>query len=99
LPLALINKKVTQLSVGQQQRVAACRALLGAPELIIADEPTSALDKNNSDNFLRLLFKEADAHNSTIIFVSHDENTAKHFKRVVELADINRIPVPLAEKV
>ena len=90
LPLSLINKKVTQLSVGQQQRVAACRALLGAPELIIADEPISALDRKNSDNFLELLFKEADAHDSTIIFVSHDEHTAKHFSRVVELTDINQ---------
>jgi len=90
LPLSLINKKVTQLSVGQQQRVAACRAFLGAPELIIADEPTSALDRKNSDNFLQLLFKEADAHDSTIIFVSHDENTAKHFSRVVELTEINK---------
>ena len=90
LPQTLIDKKVTQLSVGQQQRVAACRALLGAPELIIADEPTSALDRNNSDNFLQLLFKEADANGSTIIFVSHDEITAQHFTRVVELTDINK---------
>ena len=90
LPLSLIDKKVTQLSVGQQQRVATCRALLGSPELIIADEPTSALDKKNSDNFLQLLFKEADLNDSTIIFVSHDENTAKHFSRVVELTDINK---------
>jgi len=91
LPLSLIDKKVTQLSVGQQQRVAACRALLGSPELIIADEPTSALDRNNSDNFLQLLFKEADLNESTIIFVSHDENTAKHFSRVIELSKINKV--------
>jgi len=94
LPLSLINKKVTQLSVGQQQRVAACRALLGAPELIIADEPTSALDRKNSDNFLQLLFKEADANGSTIIFVSHDEHTAKHFSRVVELDEISLVTGP-----
>lgn len=90
LPAAIIDKKVTQLSVGQQQRVAACRALLGAPEVIIADEPTSALDRKNSDNFLQLLFKEADAHDSTIIFVSHDEHTATHFSHVVPLAQINK---------
>ena len=91
LPLALVDKKVTQLSVGQQQRVAACRALLGSPELIIADEPTSALDRKNADKFLQCLFKQADAHGSTIIFVSHDEDTAKHFSRVVELDQINTV--------
>lgn len=99
LPLSVIDKKVTQLSVGQQQRVAACRALLGAPELIIADEPTSALDRENSDNFLQLLFKEADANQSTIIFVSHDEYIAKHFSRVVELTDINKTKLNSSKKV
>jgi len=97
LPLALIDKKITQLSVGQQQRVAACRALLGSPELIIADEPTSALDRKNSDNFLQLLFKEADLNNSTIIFVSHDENTAKQFSRVIELSEINKAEFDLPQ--
>lgn len=97
LPLSLIDKKVTQLSVGQQQRVAACRALLGSPELIIADEPTSALDRKNSDNFLQLLFNEADLNNGTIIFVSHDENIASHFSRVVELSDINKAALELSK--
>jgi len=94
LPSNIINKKVSELSVGQQQRVAACRALFGAPPIIIADEPTSALDRKNSDLFLKLLFKEANTNKSTIIFVSHDEYTSTHFPRIEELSAHNK-PQPL----
>lgn len=89
LPESILNKNITELSVGQQQRVAACRALYGAPPIIIADEPTSALDRKNRDLFLQLLFKEANNHGSTIVFVSHDEYTAKHFTKVEELSEHN----------
>src|SRR5258708_38542480 len=61
------------LSVGQQQRVAAARALIGAPELIVADEPTSALDRDRQVAFLDLLFSETSAAGATLIMVSHDE--------------------------
>ena len=57
---AVIKKTATELSVGQQQRVAAARALIGAPEIIIADEPTSSLDANLREAFIRLLFQECD---------------------------------------
>lgn len=80
---------VTELSVGQQQRVAVARALIGQPEIIIADEPTSALDTNTRNNFIQLLFSQAEAQDSTIIFVSHDPYIADYFPRVVEIADIN----------
>ena len=63
---------VTELSVGQQQRVAAARALIGNPELIIADEPTSALDADLRHSFLELLFGECKKAGSTLLFVSHD---------------------------
>jgi len=86
---SLANKKVTELSAGQQQRVAACRAMIGSPELIIADEPTSALDTLNRDRFLTLLFNEVEKHNGTIVFVSHDPNIAHHFPKVVDLAKLN----------
>ena len=89
LPSKIENKSVAELSVGQQQRVAACRALFGAPPLIIADEPTSALDQKNRDLFLALLFEQANKHNSTVIFVSHDQHTPTHFSRIVELSDFN----------
>ena len=91
LPQSILNQNVTELSAGQQQRVAACRALIGSPELLIADEPTSALDVQNRDNFMNLLFQEAEQHGSTIIFVSHDPAIAKHFPKQMNLADINQV--------
>ncbi|MDD5393498.1 MAG: ABC transporter ATP-binding protein [Thiothrix sp.] len=86
----LRNRSVTDLSVGQQQRVAVARALIGNPELIIADEPTSALDTDTRDGFLDLLFREAEAQGSTILFVSHDPHIASHFPRVVDLREVNQ---------
>jgi putative ABC transport system ATP-binding protein len=76
------------LSVGQQQRVAAARALIGAPQIIVADEPTSALDRNVEGAFLKLLFKQSAAVGASVIMVSHDEGLAPYFDRVVRLDDI-----------
>lgn len=90
LPKDYHERDVTRLSVGQQQRVAVARALIGQPEIIIADEPTSALDTNKRDAFLSLLFQEANAQHSTILFVSHDPYIAKHFSRIIELGEINQ---------
>lgn len=81
---------VTELSVGQQQRVAVARALIGHPELIIADEPTSALDAETRNDFLQLLFQEAQQQNSTIIFVSHDPSIASHFTHMIDLVELNQ---------
>lgn len=86
----LRHRSVTDLSVGQQQRVAVARALIGSPELIIADEPTSALDTDTRNGFLDLLFQEAEAQGSTILFVSHDPYIASHFPRVVDLQELNQ---------
>lgn len=85
----LLSHNVMDLSVGQQQRVAVARALMGNPEIVIADEPTSALDASNRDSFINLLFKRATEHGSTLIFVSHDEHLATHFKHCINLAQIN----------
>jgi len=76
---------VAELSVGQQQRVAVARALIGRPEIVIADEPTSALDADNRDRFLELLFREVEAHGCTLVFVSHDPALAGRFSRSIEL--------------
>ena len=86
----LLDEKVTRLSVGQQQRVAAARALLGAPELIIADEPTSALDTDRRHAFLELLFRSVQDTGSTLLFVSHDLGLAEEFDRSLSLTDLNR---------
>ena len=80
---------VTELSVGQQQRVAAARALIGNPELIIADEPTSALDADLRHSFLELLFSECKKAGSTLLFVSHDSSLSELFKRKVSMDEIN----------
>jgi putative ABC transport system ATP-binding protein len=90
LPAQLMQRPVTELSVGQQQRVAAARALIGGPELVIADEPTSALDADRRSVFLQLLLKECTEQNTTLVFVSHDSSLENQFDRSVHLAEINK---------
>ena len=90
LPAGLWQRRADALSVGQQQRVAAARALLGQPELVIADEPTSALDAALRDDFMALLMGECRASGSTLVFVSHDERLAGHFDERWSLPELNR---------
>ena len=91
LAAELLRCPATELSVGQQQRVAAARALIGRPELIIADEPTSALDSDAQKGFLDLLLSECALTGASVLFVSHDARLASKFDRVVTLNDINRV--------
>ncbi len=86
----LIKRPVTELSIGQQQRVAAARALIGQPEILIADEPTSALDTETRKTFLELLFSECEKAGSTLLFVSHDPTLETFFDRTIELHTINQ---------
>jgi putative ABC transport system ATP-binding protein len=88
---ALLDRRVTELSIGQQQRVAAARALIGRPELLIADEPTSSLDADARADFLSLLMSECRAAGSAIVFVSHDRSLAGQFDRRVDLPDLNQL--------
>jgi putative ABC transport system ATP-binding protein len=90
LDAGLWQRPATQLSVGQQQRVAAARALIGRPEIVIADEPTSALDAARQTAFLDLLRRECAAVNAALLFVSHDLRLADGFGRRVEMGQINR---------
>ena len=83
------DKKVTDLSMGQQQRVAAARALIGNPQMIIADEPTSALDEKNTREFMQLLMSVWEIKKFTLIFVSHDERLKSYFSRSISLPEIN----------
>lgn len=87
----LPRRRVQQLSIGQQQRVAAARALLGHPELLIADEPTSSLDADTKGEFLELLMNECDRLGTTVIFVSHDRSIATRFDRTLELPGTHEI--------
>lgn len=88
IAVALHRRPVADLSVGQQQRVAVARALIGSPPLIVADEPTSALDSRNRQSFLDLLLTGCTA--SALLLVSHDLRLANRFDRSVALADVNR---------
>ena len=98
-PLGLVDpalqaRRADSLSIGQQQRVAAARALIGQPELVIADEPTSALDSDARAAFLQLLFAECRAAGSSLLFVSHDQSLAPLFDRSLALSDLNRAARP-----
>ena len=89
LPPALLDRPAAELSVGQQQRVAAARALIGRPGLVVADEPTSALDADRQRGFLDLLLDECAVAGAALLFVSHDARLAAHFDRIASLAEIN----------
>ena len=82
------DEPAASLSVGQQQRVAAARAMIGAPPIVVADEPTSALDTDTQDAFLALLFAELDRTEASLLMVSHDRGLQGRFDRVVRLAEI-----------
>jgi putative ABC transport system ATP-binding protein len=87
----LWSRPASMLSVGQQQRVAAARALIGWPELVLADEPTSSLDEDRRNAFLDLLLRVCTAARSALVFVSHDLRIAERFERRLELPELNRV--------
>jgi putative ABC transport system ATP-binding protein len=85
----LLARPVTALSVGQQQRVAVARALMGSPELVIADEATSALDTEARAAFLDLLLRECERSGAAVVFVSHDPSLAPAFHRVLHMNELH----------
>ena len=89
LPSELMSSKASALSVGQQQRVAVARALIGRPPIIVADEPTSALDAGSQSAFLDLLFAQVRANHSTLLMVSHDQRLSDRFDRVLHMDDFS----------
>lgn len=83
----LLGQKPSELSIGQQQRVAAIRALIGKPELIIADEPTSALDPHATRLFMDQLSSSIDPETQAVIVVSHNPSIIPLFDRVISIGD------------
>lgn len=88
LPKGITSARAGTLSVGQQQRVAAARALIGTPPIVIADEPTSSLDAASQSSFLEMLFNQSQSHGTTLLMVSHDARLAPQFDRVIQMNDI-----------
>ena len=80
-----INRRVTDLSEGEKQRVSIARALVNKPKLILADEPTSALDDENCKSVVELLKQVSDEVGSTLLIVTHDHRLKEHFSKTVEL--------------
>lgn len=93
-----LHRNVLELSVGQQQRVAAARAMIGRPALLIADEPTSALDYDHRGQFLDLLFAQCNAAGTTLLFVSHDQTLMPRFERQISLREVNLAAPQQTEK-
>ncbi len=82
-----LKRRANDLSHGEKQRVAICRALLPEPRLLLADEATGNLDPHNKGLILDLLFDSVDAHGATLLAVTHDHELLSRFDRVVDFAD------------
>ena len=83
----VINKKVYQLSGGEQQRVAIARALITHPAVILADEPTGNLDAGSAGTVAQMLSKASQKHNQTIIMVTHDRQMADYADKIITIVD------------
>ncbi|MDC3278055.1 ABC transporter ATP-binding protein [Acidimicrobiia bacterium] len=81
-----ITHQPKELSGGQQQRVAIARALVQDPAFILADEPTGNLDKESGMNILNIL-KELNKQGKTVVMITHNQEHAKKFKKVITLTD------------
>jgi putative ABC transport system ATP-binding protein len=82
-----LERHPADLSHGERQRVAICRALLPKPKLILADEATGNLDPDNKTHILELLFQAVQEHDATLVAVTHDQELLHHFDRVINFRD------------
>ena len=89
LEKTVLNTSVDHLSIGQQQRVAVARALIGMPNLILADEPTSALDSDSTKRFLKELVQTFDASSQALLLVSHDLSLGDCFDEVIDFNTVH----------
>jgi putative ABC transport system ATP-binding protein len=84
----LLDQRPTDLSQGERQRLALCRALVTEPVLILADEPTGNLDPENQRRAVELLCDTAKKRKATLIMVTHDPTVLDHFDRHIDLPDL-----------
>ena len=78
-----------QLSQGERQRTAICRALITDPPLILADEPTGNLDPDNKQRVLDILLSQVERHAATLIMVTHDHDLLARFDRTIDMRDLS----------
>ena len=83
-----LNARPEELSQGEQQRVAVCRAMLNNPRVLLADEPTGNLDQGNKQNVVDLLVEQATQNNSTLLMVTHDESLLARFDSVLDMRNV-----------
>jgi len=88
------NDRPGQLSQGEQQRVAVCRAMLNRPPLLLADEPTGNLDQDNKKMVVDLLLQQAQQQDSTLLMVTHDQSLLGHFDTVLDIRTVSGGGVP-----
>ena len=82
------DKRPAELSHGERQRVAVCRAMLNRPQLLLADEPTGNLDQANKLKVVELLIRQAREHDSMLLMVTHDHSMLDAFERVIDFAEL-----------
>jgi len=85
-----LKQPVNNLSQGEKQRVAICRALLARPKLILADEATGNLDPKNKFRILDLLFRSVEDHNATLLTVTHDHELLEKFDRIIDFKNFQK---------
>lgn len=84
-----LESRPDELSQGERQRAAICRALITAPELILADEPTGNLDPDNKQRVLDLLLTQVTNRGATLVMVTHDHDLLDPFDRVIDMRDFH----------
>jgi putative ABC transport system ATP-binding protein len=97
-----LRHRPSELSGGEQQRVAVARSLVGRPDIIFADEPTGNVDSHGAAEILGFLRRAVDAFGQTIVMVTHDPNAASRSDRIVFLADgriVDEMTTPTVERV